>query len=170
MKEKMVHLCVTGELSQPANVWPVRWIAEDDYEAFSKPWSNGVQGWTLEEWRQLQDEGYSYCGVFENGVLCSVAGVWKRACDVWEVIAVDTREEYRRQGMAKSVVSFVTEYILQHVKVASYTCRENNIASIGTAQNVGFRNCTNIVDDDKWCAKNPRPLVKNVICPLIMAL
>lgn len=167
MREKMVHLCVTSELFHPANIWTVRWITEDDYQAFSKPWSNGVQGWTLEEWRQLQNEGYSYCGVFKNGGLCSIAGVWKRACDVWEVIAVGTREEYRCQGMAKSVVSFVTEYIFQHVKVASYTSRESNIASIHTAQSVGFRYCTNIVDNDKWCVPNPRALVKDVICPLI---
>ena len=166
MKEQMVHLCVTNEIFYPVNMWPIRWITEDDYEAFSKPWSNGVEGWSLEEWRQLQDEGYLYCGVFENMRLCSIAGVWKRACDVWEVIAVGTREEYRRQGMGKSVVSFATEYILQHVKVASYTSRESNIASIRTAQSVGFRYCTNVVDGDKWCAQKPRLLVKDVVCPL----
>jgi len=154
MNEKMMHLCVTKELFNPANIWLVRWINEDNYEAFSKPWGKGVQGWTLEEWRRLQKEGYSYCGVLLNGNICSIAGVWKRACDVWEVIAVGTKEKYRRQGMAKSVVSFITEYILQHVNVASYTSRESNIASIRTAQSVGFRYCTNIVDHDKWCAKN----------------
>jgi len=168
--ERYVHLCITRELLRPADLWVVRWLTEYDAEAFVEPFQKGQDhGWTLEEFRQLQDEGYSYCGVLLAGRLCSVAGLWKRAPDVWEVIAVVTKEEFRRRRMATSVVHFVADYILQHRHVASYTSRETNIASIRTAQSVGFRYCINMVGDEKWCAMDPRHSVEKIHCPLISA-
>lgn len=169
MSEKWVHLCVTEEHLRPANLWAVRWITEDDSDIFIEPFRKDQDhGWTLEEFQELEKEGYMYCGIFAANRLCSIAGVWKRASDVWEVIAVGTREEYRRWGMARSVVAFAAEYILQHVEAASYTSRKSNIASIRTAQSAGFGYCANIVDNDKWCAKNPRPPISGVACPLII--
>jgi predicted GNAT family acetyltransferase len=166
--EPSVHLCVTRELILPVDLWAVRWLSEDDHEAFVKPFLKGQDhGWTLEEFRELRDQGYTYCGIFLGGRICSSAGLWKRAPDVWEVIAVVTKEEHRHRGMATSVVHFVADYILQHVRAASYTSRESNLTSIRTAQSVGFKYCPNIVDNDKWCAKYPRPNLGNVNCPLI---
>ena len=166
--ERLVHLCVTKELIQPADLWVVRWLTENDARAFAEPlWQGGARGWTLEEFQQLHSEGYSYCGILLNGRLCSMAGLWKRAPDVWEVIAVGTRTEYRRRGMARSVVCFIADYILQHVKVASYISREANIPSIRTAQSIGFRYCTNTVDGEKRCAMVPRASIENVGCPLL---
>ena len=165
--DRFVHLCTTREIVQPVDLWSVRWLTEDDHEAFAQPFQKGQErGLTLEEFRQLQNEGYSYCGIVLDGRLCSIAGLWKRAPDVWEVIAVGTKEEYRRREMAKCVVYFIADHILQHVKAASYTSRKSNIASVRTALSVGFRYCTSIVDNDKWCANDPRPVVDNTTCPL----
>lgn len=169
MSEESAHLCITRKmLIPPANIWSVRWITEDDAKSFAEPFRKGGEhGWTLEEFRQLCEQGYLYCGVFIGKRLCSIAGVWKRADDVWETIAVGTREEYRRHGMAKCVVHFSADYILQHVKVASYTSRKSNIASIRTARSVGFEFCKNVVNNDKWCASNPRPHKDCIDCPLL---
>ncbi len=165
---RLVHLCVTKELIQPADLWAVRWLTEDDAEALAEPFQKGQDhGWTLAEFRQLLNDGYSYCGILVDGRLCSIAGLWKRVPDAWEVIAVGTKEEYRRRGMARSVVYFVADYILQHVEVASYTSRETNIASIRTAQSVGYTYCTNVVNDGKWCVEVPRPPLGKVTCPLV---
>lgn len=165
--EPLVHLCVTKKIIQPADLWAVRWLTENDAPAFAEPFGKNLErGWTLEEFRQLQESGYSYCGILMDGRLCSIAGLWKRASDVWEVIAVGTKEDHRRQGMARSVVYFIADYILQNVQVASYTSRETNIASIRTAESIGFVYCTNTINDEKWCVKNPRPPVEKAICPL----
>ena len=168
MGEKNVHLClIKHELVRPTDMWYVRWITENDAEAFSKPFMKGQEhGWTLEEFQELQNMGYSYCGVFLNGRICSISGLWKREPDVWEVIAVGTKEEYRLKGMAKSVVYFMADHILQNVSVASYTSSESNLASINTARSVGFKFCASIVNNDKWCANNPRPIVANRKCHL----
>ena len=172
MEEKNVHLCLTkSELTCPDNLWYARWITEKDAKAFSEPFMKGQEhGWTLEEFQELQNMGYSYCGVFLNQRLCSIAGLWKRSPDVWEVIAVGTKEEYRYKGMAKSVVYFIANNIFQHINVASYTSSESNLASINTARSVGFKFCTSIVNNDKWCANNPRPIVANRKCHLFERL
>jgi predicted GNAT family acetyltransferase len=169
MGEKYVHLCLTkSELVRPDNLWYVRWITENDSNAFSEPFMKGQEyGWTLKEFQELQNMGYSYCGVFLNGRIFSISGLWKREPDVWEVIAVGTKEEYRRKGMAKSVVYFMANHILQNVGVASYTSNESNLASINTAQSVGFNFCTNIINNDKWCANNIRPIVTDAKCHLL---
>lgn len=165
--EPLVHLCVTKELIQPADLWAVRWLTEDDAPAFAEPFGKNLKrGWTLEEFRQLQESGYSYCGILIDGRLCSIAGLWKRAPDAWEVIAVGTKEDHRRQGMARSVVYFIADYILQNVQVASYTSRETNTASIRTAQSIGYIYCANTINGEKWCVKNPRPTVEKATCPL----
>ena len=160
---------MTKELLRPPDLWAVRWITEEDADIFIEPFrADQDHGWTLEEFQVLKREGYLYCGIFVDGRLCSMAGVWKRASDVWEVIAVGTREECQHRGMAKSVVAFAAEHILQHVKAASYTSRKDNAASIHTAQSVGFRHCTNVANNDKWCENNPRPSAGDVTCPLII--
>lgn len=168
MNKQDAHLCVTKDsLIRPENIYNARWITKEDSKAFAEPFSkNQDHGWTLEEFCDLMSQGYSYCGIFIEERLNSIAGLWKRENDVWEVIAVGTREEYRCQGMAKSVVYFIADHILQHVSVASYTANIKNIASIRTAQSVGFQLCTNIVNNDKWCANNPRPNIQNPKCPL----
>ena len=166
--ERLVHLCVTKELLQPVDLWAVRWLTGGDARAFAEPFQRGQErGWTLEEFRQLQDAGYSYCGILLSGRLCSTAGLWKRAPDVWEVIAVGTKEEYRRRGMARSVVHFIADHILQHISVASYTSRESNTGSIRNAESLGFRYCTNLVNDEKWCVAKLRPSACHADCPLI---
>lgn len=168
INSKSVHLCVArSELTRPKDMWQARWITEDDHEIFARPfrkWDD--HGWTLEEFRQYQSEG-RFCGVFADERLCSYAGLWQRADDVWEVIAVGTMEEYQRRGMSKSCVYFLAKHTLQHCEVASYVTGENNKASISTAQSVGFKYCTNTVNNEKWCAHNPRPDAKDVICPLL---
>ena len=170
MSERSVHLCVTRETLRPVDLWVVRWITEKDQKTFAEPFQRGQDhGWALEEFQHLRDLGYMYCGIFLKERLCSVCGVWKRADDVWEVIAVGTKEEFRKRGMACSTVYFAADHILQHVKVASYTSRASNTASIRTAQSVGFEFCRNVVNNEKWCASNPRPPLEEPNCPLMIS-
>jgi RimJ/RimL family protein N-acetyltransferase len=170
MGDRYVHLCVTREwLVAPQDLKPVRWIVDSDAEAFAEPLHAGQdRGWTLEEWLELQQEGYVYCGRFLDGRLCALAGVWKRAPDVWEVIAVHTRDGYTRKGLAKAVARFAADHILNNVQVASYTTTDGNVASIRTAQSVGFRYCTNLVGREKWCAVAGRPPDRREPCPLTL--
>jgi ribosomal protein S18 acetylase RimI-like enzyme len=96
-----------------------------------------------------------------------MAGVWKRMPDVWEVIAVGTKEAYQRRGLGKAVVAFAADHILNHVPVATYTTGAENTASIRTAESVGFRRCLNMVGCENWCMRKPRPEATGRPCPLL---
>jgi RimJ/RimL family protein N-acetyltransferase len=84
------------------------------------------------------------------------------------VIAVSTKEAYRRMGLAQAAVHFVADYILGTVRAATYTTTSDNTASIRTALSVGFRYCTRLVGSEKWCATGDRPLNCAGYCPLLI--
>ena len=113
MEQQYVHLCVTREwLTTPQNLQPVRWITDGDIEALAEPLQAGHDRlWSPSEWLELKEQGFLYAGHFHQDRLCSMAGVWKREQDVWEVIAVSTKEAYRRMGLAQAAVHFVADYI-----------------------------------------------------------
>lgn len=169
MGEAVAYFCVTREhLVLPPAIEKVRWIEENDLDACQEPFrEGGERGWSLEEWLQLAAEGYRYCGIFEDDGLVALAGLWKRTPDVWEVISVVTKEGHRQQGLAKAVVAFAADHVLNHVRVATYTTGAENTASIRTAESVGFRRCTNMVGCENWCMRKPRPEVAGLGCPLL---
>jgi RimJ/RimL family protein N-acetyltransferase len=168
VEQTSLHLCVTKEnLIAPAVAQPVRWITDDDIEALAEPFdSRQDQLWSPKDWAELRDQGYLYAGHFRDKRLCSVAGVWKWEEDVWEVIGVATKDEYKRLGLAKAVVHFVAGYILDSGRIATYTPEKHNIASIRTALSVGFHPCTRLVGNEKWCRTGNRPDHCDGVCPL----
>ena len=168
MGSDVLHFCIVREqIIAPVVPKAVRWIVDSDLEALARSFHEEQdQGWTIEEWLELRNEGYLYCGHFSGSRLCSMAGIWKRAPDVWEVIAVNTRTGCRRRGMARAVVHFAVRHILEHVMVASYTTLSNNVGSIHTAQSLGFRPCANLIGIGNWCALSGRPAARAPECPL----
>lgn len=169
MEYTSVHLCITREcLITPPNPQPVRWITDDDIEALAEPFQAGQDRlWSPEDWSELKEQGFVYAGHFRGSRICSIAGVWKWEPDIWEVIGVATREEYKRMGLARAVVHFVADYILSTGRLASYTPESNNIASIRTALSVGFRPCTRLVGNEKWCRTGDRPRDCDGFYPLL---
>jgi len=61
MGEKYVHLCITKpEIVRPTDIWYVRWVTENDAKSFAEPFMKGQDhGWTLEEFQELQNIGYT---------------------------------------------------------------------------------------------------------------
>ena len=54
-------------------------------------------------------------------------------------ITVECEEEYRNNGYAKACVAKLTQHILDHGESVKYICTSDNIASIRTAEAVGFK-------------------------------
>ena len=118
----------------------VRWFDwSADFPLMQQAWAESGSTLTYEDWLSFRDSGYTYCGIIENGVVASIAAVWTYSESAWEVAAVATMPSYRRQGLATAVVSFVTEHILKHGRLATCHTRHDNTAMRRTAEGVGFR-------------------------------
>ena len=155
-------------LRPPDQVWEARQISAADLEAFAALIPAELDApFTRSDWDGLTAEGILYFGCFDGPRLLSRAGVWKRAPDVWEIIAVRTDEQHRQQGLGAAVVHAAARYILEHGAVASYSAGNGNLASLHTAQHVGFRLCTHLIGGEKWCAGNRQHVTAGARCPLL---
>jgi ribosomal protein S18 acetylase RimI-like enzyme len=117
----------------------VRWlIVPDDFNLFRSLWNKYGPNFTLDEWKSLYADGFSYCSIIINGEIIANAAVWKYSDTAWEVAAVSVLPEYRQKGYGKAIVAFVAEYILKSGRIATCTTDEDNIAMRETALSVGF--------------------------------
>jgi hypothetical protein len=135
-----IGMVCTAETFRPCYTVDVRWLdCDEDFHLAQEAWAN-VSRYDLskDEWLSFRDDGFTYCGVIEDGMLVSSAAVFTRTKTEWEAAAVWTLEGYQRRGYAKSVVSFVTQKILGSGHLATCHTRRDNAAMIATALSVGF--------------------------------
>jgi predicted GNAT family acetyltransferase len=117
----------------------VRWLDWDqDYPLARAFWPPDFP-LTQEVWEEARALGYRYYAIVEGDEIASIAAEWRYSDEAWDVAAIVTAPAYRRQGYAKSVVSFVTGQILEAGRVATCTTQHDNIAMIRTAESVGFQ-------------------------------
>jgi predicted GNAT family acetyltransferase len=117
----------------------VRWLDWDRDYPLARTFWPADKPLTREIWEQARDLGYRYCAIVEADEIASIAAEWRYSDKAWEVAAVGTAPTYRRQGYARSVVSFVTAQILGAGRVATCTTERDNVAMIRTAESVGFQ-------------------------------
>lgn len=134
-----VRMVCNTETFCPCYTAEVRWLDWDmDFEMAREAWA--VHGIALakELWLDFRDSGYTYCGVIADGKIVSSAAVFTRIETEWEAAAVWTLEGYRKLGYGKSVVSFVTQNILDAGRLATCHTGADNIAMQSTACSVGY--------------------------------
>ncbi len=88
--------------------------------------------------RRHLDDDVVY-GVFEDGVLVSVAGTLVRTPEVWIVGGVRTLPRHRRKGYAAQVTSAVTKEALDAVGLAGLYVRQDNDNAIRLYERLGYR-------------------------------
>lgn len=117
----------------------VRWLDWDaDFDLARRCGWHEPPPLSREEWEQARREHFRYAAAIVDGRIVSMAAEWRRAEDEWEVAAVGTHPDWRRRGLARAVVSFVTAAILAVGRRASIGTREHNAAMIRTAESVGY--------------------------------
>ena len=77
-------------------------------------------------------------GILQEGQLVSGAFVEPRTKRTMEICSVYTHENYRGQGLAASVVSAATHWILEQGKFPVYATRTTNAVSMHLAQSIGY--------------------------------
>src|SRR5262245_18130242 len=107
----------TKQTFHPCLRYPVRWLdVAQDFELARAHWSLPLplepatptgachSHWSLpltrDDWRQFQEDGYRYAAIIEEGRIVSLAAAWRYSENAWEVAAVSTAPEKRRQNYA----------------------------------------------------------------------
>lgn len=136
---KYVAMVCTADTFRPCGTSQVRWLdCDDDFELARELWTMHGIDLSKEEWLSFRDHGYTYCAVVLDGRIVSRSAVFTRTETEWETAAVWTSEAHRGRGYGKSVVSFVTQSILDSGHLATCHTRADNAAMIAAAKSVGF--------------------------------
>lgn len=117
----------------------IRWLTVDDYDIFCEHLKLcGQRILERTKWEQAYAEGTIYCGLFIDGKIICRACVEKYSSNAWEVSDVRTVRQYRKNGYAHQVCSFVLKYILHHGKTATIRTEEDNQAMKQVITDLGF--------------------------------
>lgn len=112
--------------------YELRVLHQPDFETLYLPeWSNAL----CEKRKELDVLGV---GAYDNGRLIGLAGC-SADCEEMYQIGVDVLPEYRRQGIASALTSFLAKEILALGKVPFYCAAWSNIKSVRNALRCGFR-------------------------------
>jgi GNAT superfamily N-acetyltransferase len=117
----------------------VRWLDQDhDYELARNYWAAFNQNLRMSTWHKAHEYCYEYAANLENNWITATAAVWRFSETTWDVAAVSTLPDYRRQGRSRATIAFVTAHILEAGRVASCCTNANNQAAVAAILSVGF--------------------------------
>lgn len=95
----------------------------------------------LDEFEFLETDPCDRMAIFRrDGMVVCYAGL-NDVCenDGYYEITVECEEDYRGHGYASACVAALTRHILSHGERVKYICTSDNVASIRTAEAVGFK-------------------------------
>jgi len=137
-KKHLKYVCTLNTF-RPFHDERVRWLDwQADCPLVEAAWLEFGVAFSYDDWLKARHEGYTCCGIIENSILVSTAAVWTYSETAWEFAAVGTIPLYRRRGLAKAVVGFVTDHILKSGKLATCHMVATNTPMIKTVEAVGF--------------------------------
>jgi len=117
----------------------VRWLTVDDYDIFCDHLKMcGQRIIEKAEWDQVYAEGTVYCAFNYDGKMVCRACVEKYSLNAWEIGDVRTVRQYRGNGYAHQVCSFVLKYILQQGRTATIRTEQDNWAMQKVITDLGF--------------------------------
>jgi GNAT superfamily N-acetyltransferase len=88
----------------------------------------------------LMDENNKWFGIFKNGKLICVTGVWKYQ-KVGYISVVGAHPDYRNRGLASSLVSSVLNDVFRDKEQCLITVRVENDPAVHTYKKLGFSIC-----------------------------
>jgi predicted GNAT family acetyltransferase len=122
----------------------VRWLqalttdADGDFDLLAEFERRRGQTLSPDDLRTVTDKGFTYAAVIQHGAIVARAAQWTYSDESWELAAVFTVEGRRGEGLARSVCTFVTAFILAAGKVATCHTPESNIGMRRVAESLGF--------------------------------
>jgi predicted GNAT family acetyltransferase len=121
----------------------VRWLdalsdVDGDFDLLAEFERHRGQTFSREDLRTVTDQGFTYAAVVQDGAIMARAARWDYSDESWELAAVFTLERRRGEGLARSVCTFVTGFILAAGKVATCHTPESNTGMRRVAESLGY--------------------------------
>lgn len=106
------------------------WLTEDDMEKLNKHLVFAGQKPGSEDWlkKMYQANTARYCLLYYNGLPVARGAVEPYCEHAWEAADIRTVKEYRGRGFAKEILRFLSQYIIDHGKIATCRTEEENYA------------------------------------------
>ncbi|WP_282942342.1 GNAT family N-acetyltransferase [Paenibacillus sp. RC67] len=113
-------------------------IVEEDVvnENLIPLWSNN--GYDSQELRKMFEQGARSYTLYEAGEPVSTCLTFHNYGPVWEIGAVNTRDDHRGKGYAKKIVTAAVNYLLVRKFLPRYQVLESNWPSIKVAESLGL--------------------------------
>lgn len=97
------------------------------------------KGADITDWNEWLKEGTEYYLLYADNMPVARCAIEKYSDTAWEAADVKTVPEYRNNGLAKEIVSFVTQKILDQEKNATCSTLPVNFAMLKVIQSLGFQ-------------------------------
>jgi GNAT superfamily N-acetyltransferase len=133
----MILICHQGQF-RPVDARGARWLAlQQDYALAAHFWATTNAPLTWKTWREANEVyRYTYAAIVLNDRIIAIAASLPFSPHAWDVSAVKTHPDFRRQGYGKAVVSYVAKRILDNVHTA--TCNTSKMPMVRTCESLGF--------------------------------
>ena len=117
------------------------WLGENDMDKFNQHLVLVGQQPGRDDWlKEMHDTGIArYCLLYHDGLPVARGAVEPLNADVWEAADMRTAKAYHGRGFAKEMLRFLSQYIIQHGKIASCRTEADNDAMQAVIKSIGYR-------------------------------
>lgn len=99
--------------------------------------------------------GATFAALFLEGRVVATASTLIQTRDVWHLVAIETKEEFRGRGFASQVISYLTAMALERVGTVTLTVLKDNAPAIRVYEKCGFTNQQEVVWIDNGTGAQP---------------
>jgi len=122
----------------------IEWLTEHDTKKFNEHLILAGQepmhdGWLREIYQQ---DLIRYCLLYHNGLPVARGAVEPYSKQAWEAADIRTAKTYRGKGFAKEILRFLSSYILEQDKTATWRTEEDNKIMQTIILSIGYKEKT----------------------------
>ena len=119
----------------------IMWLAEDDMDKFNEHLVLVGQKPGKDDWlKEMYQAGTArYCLLYHDGIPVARGAVEPLTDEVWEAADMRTAKAHHGKGFAKEILRFLSQYIIEHGKIASCRTEEDNVAMQKVIKSIGYK-------------------------------
>ena len=119
----------------------IEWLTENDVVKFNEHLLlAGQKPITNELFRDMYRKGTArYCLLYNDNLPVARGAVEPLSEQTWEAADIRTAKDYRNKGFAKEILRFLSQYIIEHGKMATCRTEKDNIAMQRAIKSVGYK-------------------------------